>query len=183
MSSPASASTSQPVRLTIDSRETQFISLFTAKERTEQFGIEAMSVGDFAFYGGNEVASQEGGASVAQPVLVIERKTEADLQSSIKDGRWREQKERLDSLRATGVTILFLIERSDWKARRFLDMPLIQGAILNTLVRDNYGIIYTDSLEHTVEMIETLYKKIARGDFEQLRAPGRGGRQHHLGRH
>ena len=148
--------------LLIDSRENQFISLFTAKERTERFRIEAMSVGDFGFYVRNE-----NGEDV--PRIIIERKTEADLQSSIRDGRWREQKDRLDVLRSNEVHVLYIVERSEWRARSRLDLPLIQGAILNTLIRDNYPILYTDSLEHTVEMIETLYRKVERGDFQEQR--------------
>ena len=44
--------------------------------------------------------------------VIIERKTLADLRSSLVDGRWSEQKSRLKGLE--GCTVHFLIEGTDW---------------------------------------------------------------------
>jgi ERCC4-type nuclease len=102
--------------------------------------------------------------------IIIERKTEADLNSSIKDGRWREQKERLDILKAEGnCEIIFLIEQIDYTKRITIDFKLLQGAILNTLFRDKYPIMYSECLENSVEYLEMLYKKVQNNDFNKQR--------------
>ena len=102
--------------------------------------------------------------------IILERKTEADLYSSIKDGRWREQKERLDILKAEGnCEIGFLIEQIEYTKRTTIDFKLLQGAILNTLFRDKYLIMYSECLENTVEYLEMLYKKINNNDFNKQR--------------
>jgi ERCC4-type nuclease len=49
-------------------------------------------------------------ASTEQPYLVLERKTLADLASSNRDGRYREQRARLLSVKGQGVAIGYLIE-------------------------------------------------------------------------
>ncbi len=102
--------------------------------------------------------------------IIIERKTEADLYSSIKDGRWREQKERLDILKAEGACeIVFLIEQIEFTKRATIDFKLLQGAILNTIFRDRYNIMYSECLENTVEYLEMLYKKVHNNDFNKQR--------------
>ena len=102
--------------------------------------------------------------------IILERKTEADLYSSIKDGRWREQKERLDILKAEGnCEIGFLIEQIEYTKRTTIDFKLLHGAILNTLFRDKYLIMYSECLENTVEYLEMLYKKVHNNDFNKQR--------------
>jgi ERCC4-type nuclease len=143
------------MELQIDYRENQFISLWAASERGIPFNIVTLDVGDFCF--------QRDG----QMMMVIERKTEADLQASISDGRWREQKERLDILRNLGVIVGFIIERME--KRDSLNFKLLDGAILNTLFRDNYPVCYTECIEHTIEYIEAIWKKLSNGDFQKQR--------------
>ena len=103
--------------------------------------------------------------------IVIERKTEADLYASIKDGRSREQKERLDKLREMdpSIQIVFLIEQIDYLKRATIDFKMIQGSILNTIFRDNYSILFSECLENTVEYIEMLYKKVEKNEFNKQR--------------
>jgi len=45
-----------------------------------------------------------------KPLLIIERKTLADLASSNRDGRYREQRARLLSMRGQGIAICYLLE-------------------------------------------------------------------------
>jgi ERCC4-type nuclease len=45
-----------------------------------------------------------------KPLLIIERKTLSDLASSNRDGRYREQRARLLSMRGQGISICYLIE-------------------------------------------------------------------------
>lgn len=119
------------------------------------FKVETLEVGDFHF------------EKAGKLYLAVERKTEADLQSSLRDGRWREQKERLDILRLHGTKVLFLIEQVDVCKTSFIDFKLNQGAIINTLLRDEYPILYSKGLDETIEYLEMIYKKIEKGDFEK----------------
>jgi ERCC4-type nuclease len=92
--------------------------------------------------------------------LLIERKTYRDLYGSIKDGRHREQKKRiLEHVHYSNV--FFLIEGSihvedfDEKQRN-----IINGAILNTMLRDKCQIIYSSSPSESIDLILSYYKKI-----------------------
>ena len=111
--------------LKIDYREHALIELLQKKENIK-FEVCPLEVGDIQF-------------ESPDTKIVIERKTEADLYASIKDGRSREQKERLDKLRELdpSVQIVFLIEQIDYLKRATIDFKMIQGSILNTIFRDN----------------------------------------------
>jgi ERCC4-type nuclease len=145
-------------KLLIDYREKAIIDLFQAESyKSLNKEVVPLEVGDF-HYIVNE-----------QLYLVIERKTECDLNASIKDGRWREQKERLDILKASGTRVVFLIERVEPHKRTNIDFKIIRGALVNTIFRDEYPILYSDSFENTVEYLELLYKKISSGEFDKTR--------------
>jgi ERCC4-type nuclease len=143
--------------LKIDYREHALIELLEKKEHIK-FEVCPLEVGDIQF----ESPTSK---------IVIERKTEADLYASIKDGRSREQKERLDKLRELDPTvqIVFLIEQIDYLKRATIDFKMIQGSILNTIFRDNYSILFSECVENTVEYIEMLYKKVEKNEFNKQR--------------
>jgi ERCC4-type nuclease len=104
--------------------------------------------------------------------LVLERKTEADLCASIRDGRWREQKTRLDLLKAAdpNVQVGFLIEQVEPAKRTALDFAMLQAALVNTVFRDHSLVLYSECLAQTAEYIELLHKKVVNGDFHKPRA-------------
>lgn len=63
-----------------------------------------MDVGDVAFFKDDD----------PNPLVVLERKTAADMGASQKDGRYREQRARLYALRGTGTSIAYVIEAPAW---------------------------------------------------------------------
>ncbi len=140
--------------LKIDYREHGFIELMK-DTKDILYEVVPLEVGDFQIWKEDQL------------YMTLERKTEADLQASIKDGRWREQKERLELLRTNGSKVLFLIEKIEPSKRMYLDFKIIDGALINTICRDGYPILYTDSLKHTLEYVCILYKKIEKGEFEK----------------
>ena len=81
------------MKLIIDNREKSIIPLFQEVE----YETTNLDLGDF------QIINPEG-----EIILIIERKTQADLLSSIKDGRHREQKLRL--LNSSIPNIAYLIE-------------------------------------------------------------------------
>jgi len=74
------------MKLIIDTRETGSVAKELDKLNTP-YSIEPLSVGDFA------IRNDEG-----ESVAVWERKTCADLAASINDGRYAEQKGRLNAM-------------------------------------------------------------------------------------
>lgn len=95
-------------------------------------------------------------------LLVIERKTISDLSSSIKDGRWREQKSRLIE---SGCKIMYIIEKCK-NRNRLLDSKILDSALINSIFRDSASIYFTESPEHTVEIVKMLDKKFAANEFD-----------------
>lgn len=102
--------------------------------------FENLIVGDFLFENGN-----------GEPKLIVERKSIADLQSSIKDGRFREQRTRLLE---TGVKIIYIIEG------KLVNDKCVQGALENLALYHNICVLPTASLQQTITTIESLFKKI-----------------------
>lgn len=129
--------------ITIDSHECQLRKHYNSHSHIK---FSQLDVGDIILY------------KDSIPVLVIERKTLSDLYSSIKDGRWREQKARLLS-NFPSYKIVYLIE--DMKIHNHcLNMKTIIGSIINTLLRDNIKIIFSKSIEQTCLIIDVLFERL-----------------------
>jgi len=138
------------MKLIIDNREKSIIPLFNEIE----FETENLDLGDF------QITNPDG-----EIVLIIERKTQADLISSIKDGRHREQKLRL--LNSNVSNIAYLIEgNNDIKYFKSTDKSSEVGSILNTMFRDKLFVIRTLNMKETVLYIKTLLKKFTKNDFK-----------------
>lgn len=92
---------------------------------------------------------------------IFERKTLQDLQSSITDGRYKEQKARLLS-NTSQKFITYVIEGDSILASSTFakNKPMIQGAYLHTLFRDNIRILYTKNIADTATLILLLSTKI-----------------------
>jgi crossover junction endonuclease MUS81 len=100
--------------------------------------------------------------------LAIERKSIKDLCSSITDGRFREQKQRLLESINDNNKICYLIEGSvvsDMK--NSLSNTIINGSLLNLLFKHKYKTIQTENKQDTFNMILLLYKKFKNGDFKE----------------
>ena len=92
---------------------------------------------------------------------IFERKTLQDLQSSIVDGRYKEQKARLLS-NTSQKYITYIIEGDNILSSNMYskNKSMIQGAYLHTMFRDNIRIIYTKNIEETTTLILLLSTKI-----------------------
>jgi ERCC4-type nuclease len=84
----------------IDSREHEILNCMKSNHSTVRFDSIALEVGDIMIVN----------AETDIPLLVLERKSFADLASSNRDGRYREQRARLLSLRGQGIPIGYLME-------------------------------------------------------------------------
>lgn len=139
------------MELIIDSRENKIKELFNVDSNTTiNYKIEHLDVGDFIIRNNNE------------DILIIERKTLGDLYGSIQDGRYKEQKSRL----LAGYPlhkIIYLIEGSvkEYNKKFFKNFKsIVNGAIINTMFRDNFRILRTCTINESYDSILSLYNKI-----------------------
>lgn len=90
---------------------------------------------------------------------VFERKTPTDLISSIKDGRYKEQKIRLLS-NVPISNITYIIEGDTVVSHNKYNANILHGSYLHTMFRDNIRIIYTKNISETASFIMILCGKL-----------------------
>jgi ERCC4-type nuclease len=88
---------------------------------------------------------------------ILERKTVADLISSLHDGRYKEQKYRLLS---SGHHITYIIEGDDILSSRHQKKDILSSIYLYSIYRDNIHIVFTKNIEDTCTFVLTLCAKI-----------------------
>jgi len=155
----------------IDNREKDLIKLFELKEHKYEYILENLDIGDIQFVDSktNEI------------LILIERKTLSDLYASIKDGRYKEQKERMiHSIKNTVRKIILIegiyIEQFTMNlSERSVDKELFSGVsakentlpqstlssvIINTMIRDNIHIHICKNINETVQFIENIILQI-----------------------
>lgn len=94
---------------------------------------------------------------------IFERKTLRDLAESIKDNRYHEQKQRMKFTSSDDVKISYIFEyfinydslEPDIQISN-LRGDVVLSAILNTTLRDNYGIFLTRDTRETIYVIENI---------------------------
>jgi crossover junction endonuclease MUS81 len=84
--------------------------------------------------------------------LIFERKTYADLLSSIKDGRYKEQKLRMLS-NNPAHHCNYILEGKP------IQDSIVDSMIYHTMYRDMIHIIQTNSIGHTADIIKKIYDK------------------------
>jgi ERCC4-type nuclease len=121
--------------------------------------ITSLPIGDFII--------QENVDDTNTIKMIIERKNIKDLCSSITDGRFREQKQRLlDSINDPDK-ICYLIEGNKQVSNLSLSDTIINGSILNLLFKHKYHLIQSENKLDTFNIIVLLYKKYKNGDFKE----------------
>jgi len=90
---------------------------------------------------------------------VFERKTPNDLISSIKDGRYKEQKTRLlSNIQVSNIT--YIIEGDTVVSNNKYNANILHGSYLHTMFRDNIRIVYTKNTSETATFIMILCGKL-----------------------
>ena len=93
------------------------------------------------------------------PLIIIERKTIPDLLASIKDGRYKEQKQRI---KECGIKYKIYLIEDDPKYKVSIspiERKTVISSLLSILIQE-INVIKTHSFTETIEYIETLYKKL-----------------------
>jgi ERCC4-type nuclease len=90
--------------------------------------------------------------------FVVERKRLDDLVSSIKDGRFNEQKGRLK--RSCSRKVIYIIEEYDRESANQFSAQAIQTAMSSTQIVDGFFLKHTNSPEETIDYLVLLTRKI-----------------------
>ena len=138
------------MRVILDSREVQLTKILYERDLDKysekiELKKEQLDIGDIHI-------------CYEDKVFVIERKSLADLISSVKDGRYHEQKTRL---LASGHDITYVIEGDDIVSssnQRFQN--ILSSVYIHSLYRDNIKVIFTKDTSGTATYILTLCTKI-----------------------
>ena len=126
------------MNITIDNREHELIKYFPDTE------VQQLDIGDIILY--NEESK-----------CIIERKTLNDLSSSIIDGRYKEQKQRL---LASGHRVFYIIEGIT-KNKYGVKHATLLSSMLNMQIRDKITVIRTKDVSETSQIIIFLKEKLA----------------------
>lgn len=131
-----------------------------------RFKITNLNVGDFIYMDDNEDNQTDKEHSI---ILAVERKSIRDLCASITDGRFREQKVRLQSSIPESHKIMFVIEGGKKKCHASsLSQVIIDSSILNMMFKHNFKVLFTDNEIDTFNNLMLMYKKLVNGDFDTL---------------
>jgi len=131
----------------VDTRERELIPLLA-------WPVKTLPVGDIWIgLSGEEVMT--GG-------LVIERKSTNDLEASILDGRYREQRTRLTTYcQQRGARPLYIIEGIMDRLWGKLSEETLQKYLNRLMLRYGVSVIHTDSLDSTTALCKTLANQIS----------------------
>lgn len=156
--------------IVLDSREIQL------KEQLEKknifFTTEQLPVGDIIF----KRINVENCEKKDDILLICERKTKSDMLSSIKSGRYSEQRERL---KETRKKICYILENyKDSPTPIFAgvnkgkmgtsDITTISGALENLVLYHNIFVIPTVSLENTAKVVVSIRDKLMKKEIVQI---------------
>ena len=128
----------------IDARERELIPLIREKigdTMTDQItiSVESLPLGDIIF------------CKDEQELLIIERKSVADLAASIKDGRYQEQSYRLDGTDVHNHNIVYLIEGN--MARATFDKSALYSAMFSLQYYKGFSVWRTFSIDETATIL------------------------------
>jgi len=98
-----------------------------------------------------------------QTVYIFERKAKGDLDASIKDGRYREQKSRLLETGVPRKNIIYIIEQLT-KPRGAAAHKRVWSAICNSQHRDGFGVFQTKNTADTVDYLVAMAHSIEQFD-------------------
>jgi ERCC4-type nuclease len=137
----------------IDARERELIPLIREKmgeTTTEQItiSVESLPLGDIIF------------CKDEQELMIIERKSVADLAASIKDGRYQEQSYRLDGTELHNHNIVYLIEGN--MARATFDKSALYSSMFSLQYYKGFCIWRTFSIDETATILCNSIKYLAK---------------------
>jgi ERCC4-type nuclease len=101
-----------------------------------------------------------------QTVYIFERKAKTDLDASIKDGRYREQKSRLLETGVPLRNIVYLIEQLT-KPKGPVAIKRVWSSMCNSYHRDGFAVFQTKNPAETVEYIIGILRAVEKFDGKE----------------
>ena len=133
------------MQLILDHREGKLKELFQNNLEIK-LDYRNLEYGDFCIFNNED------------PFIIIERKTLDDLSSSIIDGRYKEQKQKMLSL-VNRSNIYYIIEGSI----KYTDSKKnIIGSVINTMIRDDIKIFFTKDITDTYHLLLNIISRITK---------------------
>ncbi len=133
------------LKIKIDHRERDLIPFFTKDNITiEETNLD---IGDIQFYKDDSI------------LIIIERKTLSDLSASIKDGRYKEQKQRLLYAIDHKIRKIYFIEGENMNDFH-LQHSVFDGVMLSNVIRDKIMIYRTKNIEDTYITLKRIYENL-----------------------
>ena len=139
------------MKLIIDNREPKEL-ITTLQSRVDNVSLETLELGDIIIKNDNN-----------ETVLIFERKSLADLISSIKDGRYKEQSFRLSHSELDNKYIYYIIEGNIlnfMNKEKEITKKMLFSSILSLSYKKGFSILHTSGLVETAEFIVRFYDKI-----------------------
>jgi ERCC4-type nuclease len=93
-------------------------------------------------------------------LVIIERKTIADLAASIKDGRYREQSSRLTDYSLPNHQIVYLIEGSLKATKLPMPCETLMASMVSLWYGKGFSVMRTESLEQTAQFVQVMVQKL-----------------------
>lgn len=135
------------MELVVDSREKKIID--TLNSQGIKFKIETLDIGDMLIKNKENI------------LIVFERKSYKDMLSSLKDGRYKEQKVRLLSeLNNNKYKKLFYILEGLKKDIKSFEYNTLLGVQISCELRDNISILKTENYIDTTNLIIKFFKRL-----------------------
>ena len=136
----------QDYQILIDNRESIIKNYFKDYPNVE---FRNLDIGDIVFKYNGEI------------LLLIERKTMGDLLSSIKDGRYKEQKIRIMNSGIEKGRILYLIEAGKVNHHN-PQSKLVWGCMVSMMIRDQIKILRTVDATESIQFLDRIYNRISK---------------------
>ena len=140
--------------LIIDNREGKLIELIKATPTFKiPYELQSLQIGDI-------IISSE---KHLDKSIIIERKCVQDMLASIKDGRYKEQKIRLQAEKCNSngnKLICYLIEGSSSDVRYPSEKTVFHGSIVSSIFRDEIPLIRTSNLNETLDIIIRIHERM-----------------------
>jgi crossover junction endonuclease MUS81 len=140
--------------LIIDNREGKLIELIKSTPSfTIPYELKSLQIGDI-------IISND---KYPDKSIIIERKCVPDMLASIKDGRYKEQKVRLQAEKCNSngnKLICYLIEGSSQDVRYPQEKKVFHGSLVSSIFRDEIPLIRTISLIETLEIINRIHDRM-----------------------
>jgi len=142
---------SSQIELIIDNRERELKTFFSNYSNVK---FSNLDIGDIVFRYQGDI------------VVLIERKTIGDLISSIKDGRYREQKLRILN-HIPRDKVLYLLEGGKISQNNYAG-KLVWGSMVSMLIRDRIKIVRTIDVGESIQFIDRIYQRLMKDPSKLL---------------